>query len=47
MKKIKLIALKTIKKVTEKKVENQYSNWPVCNGIFYQPKRPKTKRGVE
>lgn len=37
----KVIALKFVERAMKKRVQNQISDWPVCNGIFYQSKRPK------
>ena len=44
---IKRTLLVVVKKVVEKKMNNDVYGWPpVCSGIFYQPVRPKRKTEV-
>lgn len=47
MKKVKEQVLKAVVKVVEKEVRSNGDGWlPPCIGFIYQPKRPKSKKGV-
>lgn len=45
IKKIKKKALKVVERIIRNEIEkNIWDDFPVCSGIFHQPKRPKRKK---